>query len=154
MQLRTKVKAGLVGVVVTGGGVAAALLGPAGPAVGQSSQPIQAQIQVNPPATLTAKGAAVDVFVTSECSGPLGTTASIGVGFTERVASGLATGAGGTTVGCTGTSQTTLVVVTAQPGSKPFKKGTALMNAGISACTPDFNSCAGQQVGPTTFAIK
>ena len=154
MHLRTKIKAGLVGVVVTGGGVAAALLGPAGPAVGQSSQPIQAQIQVAPPATLAAKGAAVDVFVTTECSGPPGTTESYSVGFTERAASGLATGAGGASqVACTGTSQTTLVVVTVESG-KPFKRGTAIMNAGISACTSDFNTCVGQEVGPTTFPIK
>jgi hypothetical protein len=154
MQLRNKVKVGLVGVVVTGGGVAAALLGPTGPAVGQSSPPIQAQIQVTAPGTLAAKGAAVDVVVTMECSGPPGTTGSFSVGFTERAASGLATGAGGGTVACTGTSQTTLVVATAEPGSKPFKRGTALMNAGISACTPDFSSCASQQVGPTTFPIQ
>ena len=154
MHLRTKIKVGLVGAVVTGGGVAAALLGPAGPAVGQASQPIQVQIQVAPPATLAAKGAALDVFVTTECSGPPGTTGSFSVGFTERSASGLATGAGGGSVACTGTSQTTLVVATAAAGSKPFKRGTALMNAGISACTPDFLTCAGQQVGPTTFPIK
>jgi len=154
MQLRTKVKAGIVGVVVTGGGVAAALLGPAGPAVGQASQPVQAQIQLNQPGTLAAKGAAVDVLVTSECSGPPGTTASVGANITERGGGGvLATGSGDVTVGCTGTSQTTLVVVTALPG-RPFKRGTALASAGINACTADFFPCAGQEVGPTTFAIK
>ena len=156
MQLRTKVKVGLVGIVVTGGGVAAALLGPAGPAVGQSSQPIQVQIQVNQPATVAAKGAAVDVSVTSECSAPPGTTASVSVGFTERAAGGvLAIGAGGTTIECTGTSQTTPVVATAEPGSKPFKRGTALMNASIFACAPPFDfPCVSQSVGPTTFPIK
>jgi hypothetical protein len=158
MQLRTKVRAGVAGFTVAGGAAAAALLGPAGPAVGQSSQPVQAQIEVDSPATLLAKGAGVNVLVTSECSGPAGSTASVFVSLTERAGSGVATGSGFTTIGCTGTNQTVLVVVTAgtaiagpggPSGSEAFKKGTAVADGQISACTADFSFCANQQVEPT-----
>jgi len=148
----------VAGFTVAGGAAAAALLAPAGPAVGQSSQPVQAQIQVDSPATLLAKGAGANVLVTAECSGPAGSTASIYVSLTQRAGNGIAIGSGVTTIGCTGTDQTVLVAVTAgtvlagpgEPsGSKAFKRGTAVANGQISACTADFFFCANQQVEPT-----
>lgn len=160
MLLPTKVKVALVGLVVAGGGMAAALLGPAGLAVGQASQPVQVQIQVDSPGTLVAKGAGVNVLVTTDCSGPAGTTASVGVNLTERAGSEVAVGIGNTTVGCTGTSQTNVVLVTPTFGGFPsvtagkaFKRGTAIANASIDACSADFSSCATQQVEPT-IAIR
>jgi len=160
MLLPTNIKVALVGLVVAGGGAAAALLGPAGPAVGQASQPVQAQIQVNSPGTLVARGAGVDVLVTTDCSGPAGTTGGISINLTERAGSEVAVGVGGTTVGCTGTSQTSLVLVTPTFGGFPsvtagkaFKRGTAIAIASITACSADFSSCVTQQVQPT-IAIK
>jgi hypothetical protein len=159
MQRGTRLKAALVGVVVTAGAAATALLGPAGAAVGQASQPVQVQIQVNSPATLVAKGAGADVLVTASCSGTAGASASIFVNLTEHVENTITSGNGFGTVGCTGTSQTVQVLVIAganspagpgfPTGSKAFKKGTAVANAQIEACTADGVTCAGQQVQPT-----
>jgi hypothetical protein len=156
MLVSARIKMAVVGLVVAGGGAAAALLGPAGPAVGQASQPVQAQIQVNSPGTLVAKGAGVNVSVTTNCSGPSGTTAGISLNLTERVGSEVAVGVGSTTVGCTGTNQTSLVLVTQTFGGFPsvtagkaFKRGTAIAQASISACSADFSSCVTQQVAPT-----
>ena len=158
MQRSTRLKVVLVGVAVISGAAATALLGPAGPAVGQSSQPIQVQIQVGSPATLVAKGAGASVTVTASCSGTAGASASIFVNLTERVENTITTGSGFGTVTCTGTSQTVqvLVIAGANPagpgfptGSKAFKKGSAVANAQIEACTADGITCAGQQVAPT-----
>lgn len=160
MLFPAKVRVALAGLTVAGGAAAAALLGPAGPAVGQSSQPIQIQLQVDSPGTLVARGAGVDVPVTTNCSGPAGTTASVGINLTERVGSDIAVGIGSATVGCTGTSETDVVLVTPTFGGFPsvtagkaFKKGTAIAQATMDACTPDFSFCATQQVA-TTIAIQ
>jgi len=112
MLFPAKVKMALAGVTVAGGAAAAALLGPAGPAVGQSSEPIVVQVQVNSPATLVARGAGIDVSVTVSCSGPAGTTGSVGLNVTERAGSEVAVGIGGASFDCTGASQTTTVLVT------------------------------------------
>jgi len=141
MLLRVKVKLAAAGLAVAGAGAVAALLGPAGPAVGQASQPVQAEIQVNSPATLVARGAGADVTVTTNCSGTMVESAQVTVGLTERAASAV----GETTVECTGTNQTVPVVVSAQVG-KALKKGTAIASAFINACTVDGAFCADQQV--------
>jgi len=118
MLLPVKVKVALAGLAVTGGGAVAAMLGPAGPAVGQASQPVQAEIQVNSPATLVARGAGADVTVTANCSGSLVESAQVLIGLTERAASAI----GETTVDCTGTNQTVQVLVTAQVGKALKRK--------------------------------
>jgi hypothetical protein len=155
MLFRTKARMSLVGIVVAGGAAAAAALGPAGPAVGQSSPPVQAQIQVNSPATLAASGTSVNVSVTASCTGEDST--SIQVTLTEAVNGDIATGFGNGTVDCTGTSQTVEVPVivligtgTATPPEVPsqdFTKGPAIAVGLIQACDADYN-CAIQQVTP------
>jgi hypothetical protein len=159
MHFHTRASAALAALAVAGGAGVAVALGPAGQAVGQTSQPIQLAIQVDSPATLVAKGAGVDVLVTVECSGTT-TPAGVSVSLTERAGSFIAVGSGQTAVGCTNTSQTVLVRVTAQAGGfgtltagKAFKRGTAIANANINACTPDFSFCANQQAEPT-ISIK
>jgi len=144
MVFPVKVRAALVGLVVAGGAVAAAAVGPAGPAVGQSSPPIQLQIQVSSTGTLVAKGAGVDVAVTASCPAFNGATAVISVSLTEAVGKSLATGSGQVTINCTGTAQTISVRVLAGSG-KSFRTGSAQANAFISACT---FTCASQQVEP------
>jgi hypothetical protein len=144
MLFPVKFKVALAGLAVAGGGAVAAMLGPAGPAVGQASQPVQAEIQVNSPATLVARGAGADVSVTANCSGSLVESAQVTVSLTERAASAV----GSTTVNCTGTNQTVQVVVTAQVG-KALKKGTAIATATINACTVDFSFCADQRAQVT-----
>lgn len=148
MLFPVKVRVALAGLVVAAGGVAAALLGPAGPAVGQASGPIQVQIQVNSPASLLVRGAGAEVTVTASCSGPLVESGSISVSLDERTGSEIAEGFGSTGIDCTGLSQTLQVIVTAQ-GSRPFKRGTAIADAVIQACSVNFGSCADQEVTPT-----
>lgn len=159
MFLPAKAKVVLAGLPVACGAAAAAVLGPAGPAVGQSSPPIQVQIQVNSPATLVAQGAGVNVSVTASCSGLRVTSGFVVVGLTERVGSDIAYGySGEPTIDCTGASQTFEVLVIAgntgpsglpEGPSKAFAKGVAIANANVNACTPDGRSCASQQVEPT-----
>lgn len=148
MLFTAKVKVGLVGLVVVGGGAVAALLGPAGLAVGQASQPLQVQIQVHSPGRLVAKGAGVDVPVTASCSGIFLQSGDISISLTEAVGKGLATGYGGAIIDCTGTTQKIDVLVIAQSG-KAFARGKAIANAFISACAADVNgNCVSQQVEP------
>ena len=147
MLFPVKVKAALAGLAIAGGAAAAALLGPAGPAVGQASQPVQVQIQVNSPATLVAKGAAADVSVTANCSGTSVSSGQISVSLTERAGDVIAAGGQSAMVNCTGTPDTVTLVVPANV--RPFKKGTAIANAAIFACTTTFGSCANQQVTAT-----
>jgi hypothetical protein len=160
--LRKRTKVGLVGLVVAGGAVAAFALGPAGLAVGQSSPPVQAQIQVNSPATLGANGASVDVSVTAGCSANAEPPLLV-VEIVENVKGNIALGYGESAPSCTGTSQTFDVLVTAGDTSPsgmsvgpsvPFAKGVAIANASISACTPDGSTCASQQVQPVITIKK
>lgn len=146
----------LVGLAIAGGAVAVVALGPAGLAVGQSSPPVQAQIQVNSPARLEANGASVDVSVTASCAGVDST--SVQVTLTEAVDGDIAFGVGSATVECTGTSQTVEVLVTALSGSgtglptavpsQEFKKGPSIAVGLIQTCTVN-GTCANQQVEPT-----
>lgn len=161
MLFTAKVRVILVGLVVAVGGAAAVALGPAGLAVGQSSPPtvgqssptIQEQIQVGSPGTLVAKGAGVDVSVTASCSGQFVESATISINLTETVKNGVATGYGGAGIDCTGTAQTTEVLVIAGSG-KAFKKGTAIANATINACTVDLSFCASTPATPTITIKK
>jgi hypothetical protein len=160
MLFTAKVRVILVGLVVAGGGAAAVALGPAGLAVGQSSPPtvgqssptIQEQIQVGSSGTLVAKGAGVDVAVTASCSGQFVESATISINLTETVKNGVATGYGGAGIDCTGTTQTTEVLVIAGSG-KAFTKGTATANANINACTVDLSFCANTPV-ELTITLK
>ncbi len=150
MLFPVKVKAALVGLVVAGGAVASVALGPAGPAVGQSSQPtsssVQVHVAVHSPATLVADGAEVDVPVTANCSGPDLASGFVQVTLTEAVNGDIATGFGSVTVDCTGTSQTADVVVVAQTSSgtglpttvpwQEFTRGPAIADTFIQACPP------------------
>ncbi|MGH3304595.1 MAG: hypothetical protein ACRDOK_23540 [Streptosporangiaceae bacterium] len=92
----------LAGFAVAGGAAIAVAIG-AGPAEGQTSAPIQTQLQVNSPGTLVAKGAGVNVSVTASCSGLNVPSASMGIGLTEALGKNLATGFGSATIDCTGT---------------------------------------------------
>lgn len=153
MLFPAKIRVTLVGLVLAGGAAAAAALGSAGPAVGQSSPPIQTQIQVNSPGKLVAKGAGVDVSIAASCSGVGVPTGSIGISLTEAVGKNLATGFGSATIDCTGTTQNAEVTVTAQSGHA-FAKGSAIANASISACTTNFFNCGSSQVEPTIKIAK
>jgi hypothetical protein len=141
MQRHMKVKTALAALAIAGGAAAAAA-GPASPALGFFSPPLLLEIHVNSPAALIAKGAGADVSVQIECAGAR--TAFVNVSLTQRAGSQIATGSGSTEVGCTNANQTVHVIVTAQPG-KAFKKGTAIADGVISACTPSFSVCGSEQ---------
>jgi hypothetical protein len=144
-----KVKAGLAAVAIAGG-AAAAVAGPAGPALGFFSPPLLLEIHANSPASLVAKGSGVDVIVRVECSGS--STAFVGVQLTQRIGSDTAIGFGNTEIGCTtNANQNVLVLVTAE-GTKAFKKGPAVAQAEVNACTPNFRIC-GQEIDTPTIAI-
>ncbi len=125
-----------------GSAVALTAVFPASPAVGFFSPPLLLEIHVNSPATLVAKGAGLNVTVQIECAGAR--TASVAVSVTERAGSQIAQGFGFEEVGCTNANQTVLVPVTANPG-KPFKKGSAVADASIFACTPTFSICGSER---------
>jgi hypothetical protein len=161
MLFPAKARVALAGLAIAGGATAVAVLGPAGSAVGQASPPIQVQIQVNSPATLMDKGAAVDVSVTASCSGQTAFPASIVLNVTESVARRVAFGNQEASIDCTGASQTLDIQVTAGTGSpsgfppgpsKAFEKGVAIATASIEACT--FTTCVSQQVQPTITISK
>ncbi|HEY7264272.1 MAG TPA: hypothetical protein VH589_22675 [Trebonia sp.] len=141
-----KVKAALAAVAIAGGAVVATV-GPASPALGFFSPPLLLEIHVNSPATLVAKGAGVNVVARVECSGA--STAFVEVQLTQRVGSDTAIGFGSTEIGCaTNANQNVLVLVTAQ-GGKAFRKGTAVADGFVSACTPNFRVCGSEQDQPT-----
>ncbi len=134
-------RATLVGVAIAAGTVFTVVV-PASPAVGFFSPPLLLEIHVNSPATLVAKGAGVNVTVQIECAGAR--TADVYVNLTERSGSQVAQGFGYTEVGCTNANQTILVPVTANSG-KVFKKGSAIADGYIFACTSNFSFCGSEQ---------
>jgi hypothetical protein len=141
MQRFLRGKKALAGLAIVGGAAIAAMA-PAAPALGFFSPPLLLQIHVNSPATLVAKGAGVDVTLQVECAGAR--TAFVDVSLTERSGSQIASGFGSTQVGCTGQNQTILVHVTAQPG-RVFKKGTAIADGFISACSTRPRFCGSEE---------
>src|SRR4029450_4448265 len=125
-----------------------ALLASAGPAVAFFSGGLFLDVQVGSPATLVARGAAVDVPVEVSCNAP---SAFVTVSVTQRAGSGVAQGTGSTSTGCTGSGQQILVRVQATNGGKTFKQGTALANAEVSGCRS--NVC-GSETGRQGVSIQ
>jgi hypothetical protein len=126
-KLRAKVAAAVVAVAA---GVVLALFASSGPAVAFFSGGLFLDVQVESPASLVARGAAVDVPLKVTCNA---TAASVSVTVTEKSGSGVAQGFGSTSVGCTGSSERITVRVTAS-GGKAFKQGPAVASAEIFGC--------------------
>jgi hypothetical protein len=91
-------------------------------------------VQVESPATLVARGAAVDVPLEITCNATGSVTVYVQV--TQRSGSGIAEGFGYTSVGCTGSGQRVVVRVSAFSGGKSFKQGTAVADAEVFGCRP------------------
>jgi hypothetical protein len=144
-RVRTRVAAAVVAIVL--GGVLA-LFAAAGPAVAFFSGGLFLDVRVESPATLVARGAAVDVPLEVTCNAG---QAYVSVTVTQRSGSGVAQGSGSTTVGCTGSRQQILVRVLASGFGKTFKQGTAVASAEISGCTP---SICGSETDSQTIAIQ
>jgi hypothetical protein len=138
-RLRTKVAAAAVAIVV--GGVLA-LFATVGPAVAFFSGGLFLDVQVESPATLVARGAAVDVPLEVTCNARPGTS-FVQVTVTQKSGSGVAQGTGSTSVGCTGSGQQIIVRVAAS-GGKTFKQGTAVADAEIFGCNQNFSVCGNE----------
>ena len=117
----------LAGAVVAG--VAAGFVVPPLTAVSESSPPAPT-VRIGRTATLGAKGATLKVPVTFNC--PPGDGGSLQVQVNERSGNGIAQGFGGRNITCTGGIQHVVVTVTAF--DKPFKPGTAHVQAFLYEC--------------------
>jgi hypothetical protein len=144
-KLRTKVAAALVAILA---GALLALFATAGPAVAFFSGGLFLDVQVESPATLVARGAAVDVQLEVTCNA-IG-TAYVNVSVTQKAGSGVAQGYGFTEVGCTGSGQQITIRVQATGDGKAFKQGTAVATAQISGCN---NTTCGSETDSETIDI-
>jgi hypothetical protein len=108
-----------------------ALFATTGPAVAFFSGGLFLDVQVESPAHLVARGAAVDVPLEVTCNAT--GTVDVFVSVSQKAGSGVAQGFGSTRVGCTGSGEQITVRVTAS-GGKIFKQGSAVANAEIFGC--------------------
>jgi hypothetical protein len=88
-------------------------------------------VQVQSPARLVARGAAVDVPVEVTCNAT--NNAFVQITVTQKAGSGVAEGFGSALVGCTGSGQQLTIRVQAS-GGKTFKQGTAVATAFVDGC--------------------
>jgi hypothetical protein len=131
MRTRLRAKLAVSALVAILAGASFALFAPSGPAVAFSSGGLFLDVQVESPAHLVSRGAAVDVTLEVTCNSPFG--ADVFVTVTQKSGSGVAQGFGSTSVGCTGSGQQITVRVTAS-GGKTFKQGTAVASAEVFGC--------------------
>ena len=128
MKRRRWIKLGLM-LALTGAAVAA-LIGPVSSAVGFFSPPLSLDVRINSPATLVARGAAVDVPLDVVCTSR---QAEVFVQVRQRAGSAIAQGDAFREITCEGDIQQITVTVFAN-GGKAFKKGTAVAEAQIFGC--------------------
>jgi hypothetical protein len=147
-RLRAKLAVAVVAIIL---GSVLALFATTGPAVAFFSGGLFLDVQVESPAHLVSRGAAVDVPLEVTCNARPG-TAFVQVTVTQRSGSGVAQGFGSTSVGCTGSGQQITVRVQAS-GGKTFKQGTAVATAEIFGCTADFSTC-GSETDSEVIDIK
>ena len=147
-KLRTRAAAAVVALLLGG---LLALFATSGPAVAFFSGGLFLDVQVQSPARLVARGAAVDVPLEVTCNARPG-TASVQVSVSQKAGSGVAQGFGSTSVGCTGSGQQVTVRVQAS-GGKTFKQGTAVASAEIFGCTANFSTC-GNETDSEVIDIK
>jgi hypothetical protein len=132
-RMRTKLAAAVVAIITA---VVLALFASSGPAVAFFSGGLFLDVQVQSPAHLVARGAAVDVPLEITCNAT--GTVDVLVSVSQKAGSGTAQGQGFTSVGCTGSGQRITVRVPASgfPGveGKPFKQGAAVADAILFGC--------------------
>jgi hypothetical protein len=142
---RTKVAAAVVAIVA---GALLALYATTGPAIAFFSGGLFLDVQVESPASLVAKGAAVDVPLEVTCNA-IG-TAFVDANVTQKAGSGVAQGFGSAEIGCTGSGQQITIRVLAS-GGKTFKQGVAVATAQIFGCN---NTTCGSESDSETIDIK
>ena len=127
-RLRGRLAAAVVAIVL---GSVLALFATTGPAVAFFSGGLFLDVQVNSPAHLVARGAAVDVPLEVTCNAT--GSVDVFVSVSQKAGSGVAQGFGSARVGCTGSGQNVVVRVQAS-GGKTFKQGSAVASAEIFGC--------------------
>jgi hypothetical protein len=150
MKPRLRARLAVAVVAILAGSVLA-LFATTGPAVAFFSGGLFLDVQVESPAHLVSRGAAVDVPLEVTCNARPGTT-DLFVSVSQKAGSGVAQGFGSTSVGCTGSGQQITVRVQAS-GGKTFKQGTAVANAEIFGCNADFSTC-GSETDSEVIDIK
>lgn len=125
---RTRVAAAVVALLLGG---LLALFATSGPAVAFFSAGLFLDVQVESPARLLARGAAIEVPLEVTCNA----TGSVDlfVSVSQRSGSGVAEGFGFESVPCSGSGEQVTVTVQAT-GGKVFKKGTAVVTAEVFGC--------------------
>jgi hypothetical protein len=147
--MKTRLRARLaVAVVAILAGSVLALFATTGPAVAFFSGGLFLDVQVESPARLVSRGAAVDVTLEVTCNSPFG--ADVFVNVTQRSGSGVAQGFGSESVGCTGSGEQITVRVH-EFGGKPFKQGTAVVSAEIFGCN---NVTCGSETDSEVIEIR
>jgi hypothetical protein len=144
-KLRIKVATAVAAILLGG---LLALFATSGPAVAFFSGGLFLDVQVESPATLVAKGAAVQVPLEVTCNAT--GTAFVQVTVTQKSGSGVAQGSGSAQVGCTGSGEQITVLVQAT-GAKTFKKGDAVATAEIFGCN---NVTCGSETDSEVIQIK
>jgi len=147
-RLRGRLAAAVVAIIL---GSVLALFATTGPAVAFFSGGLFLDVQVESPAHLVSRGAAVDVPLEVTCNARPGTV-DLSVSVSQKAGSSVAQGFGHTSVGCTGSGQQITVRVQAS-GGKTFKQGTAVANAEIFGCNADFSTC-GSETDSEVIDIK
>lgn len=125
---RTRVATAMLAVLLGG---LLTLFATSGPAVGFFSAGLFLDVQVESPARLLARGAAIEVPLEVTCNAT--GTVDVFVRVTQRSGSGVAEGFGFESVACTGSGEQVTVTVQAT-GGKVFKKGTAVVTAEVFGC--------------------
>jgi hypothetical protein len=144
-----RTKAAVIGAALAGG-AAFALLSPAAPALASGSG-LDLVITVQSPATLVARGVAVDVTVDVTCNVQ---DPSAYVQLTERAGNWLVNGEGWLQLpACTGSPQRVVVRVMAQ-GDRPFARGTGLATATASGCDEIRGVCDDESASETIKITK
>jgi hypothetical protein len=129
-------------------GAVAVALATASPALAFLSGGLHLEAAAQSPATLLARGAALDVPVSVDCNATQPVFVNVSV--TQRVGSQIATGSGFAQVGCTGGQQDIIIHVTANAG-KAFAKRDAVATADISGCN---ETTCGSESTTTTIQVN
>jgi hypothetical protein len=148
MRTRLRAKLAVAALVAILAGASFALFAPSGPAVAFSSGGLFLDVQVNSPAHLVARGAAVDVTLEITCNAT--GSVDVFVSVTQMSGSGVAEGFGFTSAGCTGSGEQIVVRVRAS-GAKAFKQGTAVVSAEIFGCN---NVTCGSETDSEVIDLK
>jgi uncharacterized protein (DUF58 family) len=147
--MKTRLRARLaVAVVAILAGSVLALFATTGPAVAFFSGGLFLEVQVESPARMVSRGAAVDVTLEVTCNAT--SDAFVQVSVTQRSGSGVAQGFGFEDVGCTGSGEQVVIRVQAS-GGKAFKQGTAVASAEIFGCN---NVTCGSETDSEVIEIR